>query len=54
MSVPIPTVQISSYPIPQFIPRSRREDSARDVINVRNIELRQSGTQIQQGFFRLQ
>ena len=52
MSVPIPTVQISSYPTPQFIPRSRREDSARDVINVRNIEIRQSGPQIQQGFFR--
>lgn len=52
MSVPIPTVQISSYPTPQFIPRSRREDSARDVINVRNIEIRQSAPQIQQGFFR--
>lgn len=52
MSVPIPTVYIDSSPMPQFTPRSRREDSARDLINIRNIEIRQSGTQIQQGFFR--
>jgi len=52
MSVPIPTVHINASPMPQFIPRSRREDSARDLINIRNIEIRQSGNQIQQGFFR--
>ena len=38
--------------MPQFIPRSRREESTRDIVNARNIEIRQSGPQIQQAFFR--
>jgi hypothetical protein len=52
MSVRIPTVQIDVTPVPQFIPRSRREDSTRDIVNARNNEIRYSGIQIQQGFFR--
>ena len=52
MSVPIPTVSIDATPMPQFVPRSRREESTRDMVNIRNIEVRQSGVQIQQGFFR--
>jgi len=52
MSVPIPTVAISSVPMPQFIPRSRREDTARDVANARNLELQRSVAPIQQSFFR--
>lgn len=52
MSVRVPIVQIDTTPMPQFIPRSRREDSARDIVNMRNIEVRQSAPQIQQGFFR--
>ena len=39
-------------PPPQFTPRSRREDSTRDVTNARNIEITRSGLPIQQGFFR--
>lgn len=52
MSVPIPTVAISSVPMPQFIPRSRREDTTRDVANARNLELQRSVAPIQQSFFR--
>jgi len=52
MSVPIPTVNISSVPLPQFIPRSRREYSTRDVTNARNIEIQRSAPAIQQAFFR--
>ena len=52
MSVRIPTLTIDTTPMPQFIPRSRREESSRDLVNSRNIEIRQSGPQIQQGFFR--
>ena len=52
MSVPIPIVSVNPSPVPQFIPRSRREAPTRDIINARNIEVHQSGTQIQQGFFR--
>ena len=52
MSVAIPTVNISSVPLPQFFPRSRREDNARDVANARNIEIQRSAPPIQQGFFR--
>ena len=52
MSVRVPLIDVNSAPIPQFTPRSRREDSTRDIANVRNIEVRQSGPQIQQGFFR--
>jgi hypothetical protein len=52
MSVRIPIISVDTTPMPQFIPRSRREDSTRDIVNARNIEIRQSGTQIQQAFFR--
>ena len=52
MSVTIPTVQINAIPMPQFIPRSRREDSTRDVTNARNLEVWQSSAPIQQAFFR--
>ena len=52
MSVTIPTVEISSVPMPQFIPRSRREDTTRDVVNARNLELQRSTAPIQQAFFR--
>ena len=52
MSVPVPIVPINVVPMPQFIPRSRREESTRDVVNARNNELRQSGPQVQQAFFR--
>jgi hypothetical protein len=52
MSVPIPTVAISSVPMPQFIPRSRREYTTRDVANARNLELQRSVAPIQQSFFR--
>jgi hypothetical protein len=52
MSVSIPTVEISAVPLPQFIPRSRREEVVRDTINTRNIELRRSSAPIQQAFFR--
>jgi hypothetical protein len=52
MSVRIPTVNVDVTPVPQFIPRSRREDSTRDIVNARNNEIRYSGVQIQQGFFR--
>jgi hypothetical protein len=52
MSVPIPTVEINVSPLPQFTPRSRREESTRDLHNARNIEVWQSSPPIQQGFFR--
>lgn len=52
MSVIIPTVQINAVPLPQFTPRSRREDSTRDVVNARNNELWQSSVPIQQSFSR--
>ena len=52
MSVAIPTVTINSVPMPQFTPRSRREDSARDVVNARNIEAWRSSAPIRQPFFR--
>ena len=52
MSVPIPTVEISSVPLPQFVPRSRREEIARDTANARNLELQRSVAPIQQSFFR--
>ena len=52
MSVTIPTVEISNLPMPQFIPRSRREDSTRDLANARNLELQRSVAPIQQAFFR--
>jgi hypothetical protein len=52
MSVPIPTVNINSIPMPQFIPRSRREDSTRDITNARNLEIQRSAAPIQQAFFR--
>jgi hypothetical protein len=52
MSVVIPTVNISSVPLPQFYPRSRREENTRDITNVRNLELKRSDPPIQQGFFR--
>ena len=54
MSVTIPTVNISSAPLPQFTPRSRREDSTRDLINARHAEVYQSSAPIQQAFFRPQ
>lgn len=54
MSVTIPTVQINNLPMPQFTPRSRKEDSARDVINTRHAEVYQSSAPIQQAFFRPQ
>lgn len=52
MSVSIPTVQINTVPMPQFTPRSRREESTRDVANARNIELWQSSPPVRQPFFR--
>ena len=52
MSVSIPTVEISAIPLPQFIPRSRREDVTRDTANARNLELQRSSAPIQQAFFR--
>jgi hypothetical protein len=52
MSVTIPTIPISSVPLPQFYPRSRREENARDLVNARNIEIQRSSPPIQQGFFR--
>ena len=52
MSVPIPTVAICNVPLPQFIPRSRREDITRDVANARNLEIQRSAAPIQQSFFR--
>jgi hypothetical protein len=52
MSVPIPTVEINSVPLPYFTPRSRREEGTRDLHNARNIEIWQSSPPIQQGFFR--
>ena len=52
MSVTIPTVAINTAPLPQFTPRSRREDSTRDVINTRHAEVWHSGPAIQQAFFR--
>ena len=52
MSVTIPTVQITTVPMPQFTPRSRREESTRDIANARNIEIWQSSPPIQQSFFR--
>jgi hypothetical protein len=38
--------------MPQFIPRSRREDNTRDITNSRNLELQRSAAPIQQAFFR--
>jgi hypothetical protein len=52
MSVTIPTIEISSIPLPQFIPRSRREEITRDTANARNLELQRSVAPIQQAFFR--
>lgn len=52
MSVAIPTVKISAVPLPQFIPRSRREEVTRDTANARNLELQRSSAPIQQAFFR--
>ena len=52
MSVRVPILDVDAAPIPQFTPRSRREDNTRDIANARNIEVRQSGPQIQQSFFR--
>lgn len=52
MSVSIPTVEISAMPLPQFIPRSRREEVVRDTVNARNIEFHKSSAPIQQAFFR--
>ena len=52
MSVRIPLIAIDAVPQSQFVPRSRREDSSRDIVNMRNMELIQSGPQIQQGVFR--
>jgi hypothetical protein len=52
MSVTIPTIEISSVPMPQFIPRSRREEMTRDIANARNLELQRSAAPIQQAFFR--
>lgn len=52
MSVPIPTVIISSVPLPQFVPRSRREEITRDTANARNLEIQRSAAPIQQSFFR--
>jgi hypothetical protein len=52
MSVPIPTVVISSVPLPQFVPRSRREEITRDTANARNLEIQRSVAPIQQSFFR--
>jgi hypothetical protein len=52
MSVRIPLVEVPTLPKPEFVPRSRREESTRDIVNARNIELYQSGPQIQQSYFR--
>lgn len=52
MSVVIPTVNVSAVPLPQFYPRSRREDNARDVANARNLEIQRSAPPIQHGNFR--
>jgi hypothetical protein len=52
MSVPIPTVEINVSPLPQFTPRSRREEDTRDLHNARNIEVWQASVPIQQAFFR--
>jgi hypothetical protein len=52
MSVSIPTIEISNVPLPQFIPRSRREEITRDTANARNLELQRSAAPIQQSFFR--
>ena len=52
MSVTIPTVEISSVPLPQFTPRSRREEITRDTANARHIEIQRSSAPIQQAFFR--
>ena len=52
MSVPIPTVAISTVPLPQFVPRSRREEITRDTANARNLEFQRSVAPIQQSFFR--
>ena len=38
--------------MPQFIPRSRREDTTRDTANARNLDLQRSVAPIQQTFFR--
>jgi len=38
--------------MPQFIPRSRREDTTRDTANARNLDLQHSVAPIQQAFFR--
>lgn len=52
MSVTVPTIEISNMPLPQFIPRSRREETTRDTANARNLELQRSSAPIQQAFFR--
>jgi hypothetical protein len=52
MSVTIPTVDIHSIPLPQFVPRSRREEATRDTANARNLEIQRSAAPIQQAFFR--
>jgi hypothetical protein len=52
MSVRIPNIEVSGVPMPQFVPRSRREDLTRDVVNARNLELQRSSAPIQQSFFR--
>jgi hypothetical protein len=52
MSVRIPLIPLDTTPKAQFVPRSRREDSTRDIVNARNIEIHQSGAKIQQTFFR--
>ena len=52
MSVSLPILEISSVPLPQFIPRSRREEVTRDTANARNLELQRSPGYVQQAFFR--
>jgi hypothetical protein len=52
MSVAIPTIEINGIPMPQFVPRSRREEMTRDIANARNLELQRSAAPIQQAFFR--
>jgi hypothetical protein len=54
MSVRLPTVDVNSVPLPQFTPRSRREDPTRDTANARHMENWQSSVPIQQAFFRPQ
>ena len=54
MSVRVPTVDVNSVPLPQFIPRSRREDPTRDTTNARQMEIWQSSVPVQQAFFRPQ